>query len=59
VVIVDFLNKYGSRKVKGMLPKLAFFTPDMPLRLAQKLERASADGLTFTTSGGHTAAWAV
>jgi hypothetical protein len=29
-----------------------------PLRLAQKLERASADGLTFTTSRGHTAAWA-
>ena len=59
VVIADFLNKYGSRKVKSMLPKLAFFTPDMPLRLAQKLERASADALTFTTSRGHTTAWAV
>lgn len=29
VVVADFLNKYGSRKVEGMLPKIAFFAPDI------------------------------
>jgi len=29
VVVADFLEKYGSRKVEGMLPKIAFFAPDI------------------------------
>ncbi len=29
LVVSDFLEKYASKKVEGMLPKLAFFAPDI------------------------------
>ena len=29
VVVADFLNRYGSRRVEGMLPKIVFFASDI------------------------------